>query len=104
MSSQLGSFEKILRVGEGRRMKRLAEQAAYITSIEPEFSELSDDALRGKTGEFRERLESGATLEEVPFEAFAAAPAAPVRGTGPREVDRPLMGGVFLPQGGPRLG
>jgi hypothetical protein len=35
MSSQLGSFEKVLRIGEGRRMKRLAEQAAYITSIEP---------------------------------------------------------------------
>ncbi len=53
MSSQLGSFEKILRVGEGRRMKRLAEQAAYITSIEPEFRELSDDQLRDKTVEFR---------------------------------------------------
>ena len=50
MSSQLGSFEKILRVGEGRRMKRLAEQAAYITSIEPEFSELSDDELEAAAG------------------------------------------------------
>jgi preprotein translocase subunit SecA len=46
MSSQLGSFEKVLRLGEGRRMKRLAEQAAYITSIEPEFTALSDDELR----------------------------------------------------------
>ena len=62
MSSQLGSFEKILRVGEGRRMKRLAEQAAYITSIEPEFRELSDEQLRDKTIEFRQRLEDGETL------------------------------------------
>ena len=72
MSSQLGSFEKILRVGEGRRMKRLASQAAYITSIEPEFQALSDDELRAKTAEFRQRLENGETLEELLFEAFAA--------------------------------
>ena len=39
MAQQLGSFEKILRVGEGRRMKRLADQAAYITSLEPDFRE-----------------------------------------------------------------
>ena len=75
MSSQLGSFEKILRVGEGRRMKRLAEQAAYITSIEPEFRELSDDQLRDKTVEFRQRLENGEELEELLFEAFAAVRA-----------------------------
>ncbi|MGB8003454.1 MAG: hypothetical protein WCF27_04240, partial [Gaiellaceae bacterium] len=72
MSSQLGSFEKVLRIGEGRRMKRLAEQAAYITSIEPEFRDLSDEQLRNKTVEFRERLEKGETLEELLFEAFAA--------------------------------
>ena len=59
--SQLGSFEKVLRIGEGRRMKRLAEQAAYITSIEPEFRELSDEQLRDKTVEFRQRLENGET-------------------------------------------
>ena len=76
MSSQLGSFEKVLRLGEGRRMKRLAEQAAYITSIEPEFRELSDEQLRDKTIEFRQRLENGETLEELLFEAFAAVRVA----------------------------
>ena len=45
----LGSFEKALRFGEGRRMKRLAEQASYIATLEPDFRELSDDELRGKT-------------------------------------------------------
>src|SRR3954470_23605227 len=99
MSSQLGSFEKILRVGEGRRMKRLAEQAAYITSIEPEFSELSDDELRGKTAEFRERLESGETLEELLFEAFAAVREARVRESGQRMFDVQLMGGIVLHEG-----
>src|SRR3954451_17247723 len=99
MSSQLGSFEKILRVGEGRRMKRLAEQAAYITSIEPEFSELSDDGLRAKTAEFRERLEKGETLEELLFEAFAAVREARLRESGQRMFDVQLMGGIVLHEG-----
>ena len=52
-------FEKFLRFGEGRRMKRLAEQAAYIATLEPEFRALSDAELQGKTAEFRQRLENG---------------------------------------------
>src|SRR5213593_4094759 len=99
MSSQLGSFEKILRVGEGRRMKRLAEQAAYITSIEPEFRELSDEQLRDKTVEFRQRLENGETLEELLFEAFAAVREARVRESDQRMFDVQLMGGIVLHEG-----
>ena len=41
-----GKFEKVLRIGEGRRLKRLAEQAAYITSLKPDFEDLSDADLR----------------------------------------------------------
>src|SRR6266496_2619553 len=99
MSSQLGSFEKILRVGEGRRMKRLAEQAAYITSIEPEFHKLSDDELRSKTAEFRERLENGETLEELLFEAFAAVRESRKRESDQRIFDVQLMGGIVLHEG-----
>ena len=43
MAQQLGSLEKVLRAGEGRRLKRLQQQAAYITSLEPEFQALSCD-------------------------------------------------------------
>ena len=50
--SSLGRFEKVLRLGEGRRVKRLAEQAAYVTSLEPEFEALSDADLQVKTAEF----------------------------------------------------
>src|SRR5256885_6205926 len=99
MSSQLGSFEKILRVGEGRRMKRLAEQAAYITSIEPEFRELSDEQLRDKTVEFRQRFEDGETLEELLFEAFAAVREARLRESDQRMFDVQLMGGIVLHDG-----
>src|SRR5512133_4328279 len=99
MAQQLGSFEKILRVGEGRRMKRLADQAAYITTLEPEFQALSDEELRGKTVEFRERLEKGETLEELLFEAFAAVREARLRESDQRMFDVQLMGGIVLHEG-----
>jgi preprotein translocase subunit SecA len=99
MAQQLGSFEKILRVGEGRRMKRLADQAAYITTLEPEFQALSDEELRGKTVEFRERLENGETLEELLFEAFAAVREARLRESDQRMFDVQLMGGIVLHEG-----
>ena len=51
----LGRFERVLRVGEGRRLKRLQEQAVYIGTLEPEFEALSDDDLRGKTTRSEER-------------------------------------------------
>src|SRR2546430_4790059 len=99
MASQLGTFEKVLRVGEGRRMKRLAEQAAYITSIEPEFRELSDEELRDKTVEFRQRLENGETLEQLLFEAFTAVREARLRESDQRMFDVQLMGGIVLHEG-----
>ena len=71
MAQQLGSFEKILRAGEGRRLKRLADQAAYITTLEPDFESLSDSELAAKTVEFKERVERGESLEDLLFEAYA---------------------------------
>jgi preprotein translocase subunit SecA len=99
MAQQLGSFEKVLRVGEGRRLKRLAEQAAYIGTLEPEFEQLSDDELAGKTAEFRERFENGETLDALLFEAFAAVREAFKRTMGVRLFDVQLMGGVVLHEG-----
>jgi len=99
MAQQLGSFEKILRVGEGRRMKRLADQAAYITTLEPEFQALSDEELLGKTADFRQRLENGETVEELLFEAFAAVREARLRDSDQRMFDVQLMGGIVLHEG-----
>src|SRR5213082_2394942 len=96
MAQQLGSFEKILRVGEGRRMKRLADQAAYIATLEPEFQKLSDEELLAKTAEFRQRLENGESLEELLFEAFAAVREARLRESDQRMFDVQLMGGIVL--------
>jgi len=96
---QLGSFEKVLRFGEGRRMKRLQEQAAYIATLEPEFRDLSDDQLRAKTTEFRERLENGEELDNLLFEAYAAVREARLRESDQRMFDVQMMGGIVLHEG-----
>jgi len=95
----LGGLEKVLRVGEGRRLKRLAEQAAYITTLEPDFEKLSDAELAAKTVEFRERIERGESLEELLFEAFAAVREARKRESDQRIFDVQLMGGIVLHEG-----
>src|SRR5580765_5980005 len=99
MSQQLGSLEKVLRFGEGRRVKRLAEQAAYIGTLEPEFEALSDAELAGKTVEFRQRLENGEPVDELVFEAFAAVREAFKRTMGIRLFDVQQMGGIVLHEG-----
>src|SRR2546423_2758435 len=95
----IGSLEKALRLGEGRRMKRLAEQAAYIATLEPDFRKLSDSELRAKTIEFKQRLENGEELEEILFEAFAAAREARLRESDQRIFDVQMMGGIVLHEG-----
>src|SRR3954462_12885698 len=99
MAQQLGSFEKVLRFGEGRRLKRLQEQAAYIGTLEPEFEALSDDELAAKTTEFKQRVENGEPLEEMLFEGFAAVREAFRRTIGVRLFDVQLMGGIALHEG-----
>src|SRR6266540_4056345 len=99
MSPQLGSLEKVLRFGEGRRMKRLAEQVAYIGTLEPDFEKLSDSELQGKTAEFRQRLEQGEPVDELLFEAFAAVREAFKRSMGVGLFDVQLMGGIVLHEG-----
>jgi preprotein translocase subunit SecA len=98
-AQDLGSLEKVLRLGEGRRLKRLAEQAAYITTLEPDFEKLSDAELAAKTVEFRQRLERGEPLEDLLFEAFAAVREARKRESDQRIFDVQLMGGIVLHEG-----
>jgi preprotein translocase subunit SecA len=95
----LGALEKVLRFGEGRRLKRLAGQADYIASLEPEFERLSDAELTAKTAEFRQRLENGEELESLLFEAYAAVREAFKRSLGVRLFDVQVMGGIVLHEG-----
>jgi len=99
VAQQLGSLEKVLRFGEGRRVKRLAEQAAYIATLEPEYEALSDAELTGKTAEFKQRIENGEPADELVFEAFAAVREAFKRTMGVRLFDVQQMGGIVLHEG-----
>src|SRR4051794_28702438 len=94
-----GTLDKALRFGEGKRMKRLAQQAAYIATLEPEFQKLSDEELRGQTADFRRRIENGEELENLLFEAFAAVREARVRESDQRIFDVQMMGGIALHEG-----
>jgi preprotein translocase subunit SecA len=57
-------IEKLGQIGEGRKKKQLAHVAELVNTYEPEVEDLSDAELAGKTAEFRERLESGETLDD----------------------------------------
>jgi preprotein translocase subunit SecA len=94
-----GGFERFLRVGEGRRLKRLRSQAEYIATLEPEFEKLSDEELKGKTAEFRQRIANGEALEDILFEAYANVREAFKRAMGVRLFDVQMMGGIVLHEG-----
>ncbi|MCB1609271.1 MAG: preprotein translocase subunit SecA, partial [Xanthomonadales bacterium] len=90
---------KIFGSRNDRTVRRLRKQVAKINALEPEFEALSDDALRGKTAEFRSRLEAGETLDQLLPEAFAAVREAAKRTLGLRHYDVQLIGGMVLHQG-----
>ena len=98
-TTDFGKFEKVLRLGEGRRVKRLKQQAEYIATLEPEIQALSDDELRAKTAEFRQRFENGESLEDILFDAFAAVREARWRESQQRMFDVQMMGGIVLHEG-----
>jgi preprotein translocase subunit SecA len=96
---QLANIEKALRFGEGRRLKRLRNQAEYVATLEPDFEALSDAELAGKTAEFRQRIDNGEPVDDLIFEAFAAVREAAKRTLGQRHFDVQVMGAIVLHEG-----
>src|SRR5262245_30651234 len=92
-------FQKILRAGEGRTLKRLEGRVRDINALEPEYEALSDDQLAAKTIEFRERFDQGEDLDDLLPEAFAAVREASKRTLGMRHFDVQLVGGMVLHEG-----
>ena len=87
---------KMLRAGEGKKLRRLQEIVPLINDLEPEVEALDDDALRYRTVEFRERLDQGEDLDDLLVEAFAVVREASRRVIGQRHFDVQLMGGMAL--------
>ncbi|AKS42720.1 preprotein translocase subunit SecA [Wenzhouxiangella marina] len=90
---------KIVGSRNDRLIKRLEKDVEAINALEAEFKELSDDALKAKTEEFRQRHRDGASLDDLLPEAFAVAREASVRTLGLRHYDVQLIGGMVLHQG-----
>ena len=93
-------FSKVLRAGEGRKVKSLAAVVPLINSIEDEIHALDDAALVAKTAEFRQRLEHGEDMNDLLVESFAVVREAAQRTIGQRHYDVQLMGGMALHFGG----
>jgi preprotein translocase subunit SecA len=89
-------FSKILRAGEGRKVRALKALVPDINGIEPEFEALTDEQLAHRTVEFRERLDKGESLDDLLIEAFATVREAARRTIGQRHFDVQLMGGAAL--------
>src|ERR1700730_13407041 len=85
---------KVLRAGEGKKVRRLAELVPLVNALEPEMEGRSDDELRALTDVYRQRLERGESLEDLLVEAFALVREAAWRVLGQRHFDAQLMGGM----------
>ena len=89
-------LSKVLRAGEGKKVRRLAELVPAINELEPAMEALSDDELKAKTQEFRYRLADGESLDDLLIESFAVVREAAWRVLGQRHFDVQLMGGMAL--------
>jgi preprotein translocase subunit SecA len=96
----LGSLARSLfGTANDRIVKGFDKPVAKINALEPEFAKLSDEQLRARTTEFRERLAKGETLDDLLVEAFAVVREAAKRTLGQRHFDVQLKGGMVLHQG-----
>ena len=89
-------LSSILRVGEGRAVKRLKNIADRVIALEDDYAALSDAELAGKTDEFKQRLKDGETVNDLLLEAFATAREASWRVLGQKHFPVQVMGAASL--------
>ena len=92
-------FRKIFGSKNSRELKRMGKIVARINDLEESIKALSDEELKGKSDEFRQRIEGGETLDAILPEAFAVCREASVRVMGMRHFDVQLIGGITLHEG-----
>ena len=95
----MGLFDKVFGTRSQREIKKIQPLVDKILALEPEYRELSEEALKAKTGEFKKRLNEGETLDDLLPEAFAAIREAADRVLGLRPYPVQLIGGIVLHQG-----
>ncbi|MCL2566331.1 MAG: preprotein translocase subunit SecA [Defluviitaleaceae bacterium] len=92
-------FKKLFGSYSDREIKRIKPLADKVESLEPSFKSLSDEELRGKTAQFKDRLANGETLDNILPEAYAAVREAAIRVLGQRHYYVQLIGGIILHMG-----
>lgn len=92
-------LEKIFGTKNERELKRYFKIVEEINALEPRISKLSDEELKAKTDEFKERLTKGETLDDILTEAFATVREAAKRTLGMRHFDVQIVGGIVLHEG-----
>ena len=92
-------FTKLIGSRNDRYLKKLQKTVDQINSMEGQFSALSDEQLKAKTAEFKQRVTDGASLDDLLPEAFATVREASKRIFGMRHFDVQLLGGIVLHQG-----
>jgi preprotein translocase subunit SecA len=92
-------LKKVFGSRNDRLVKKMSKTVAEITALEPAVEKLSDEALRAKTAEFRDRLAQGAHLDTLMGEAFAVVREAGRRVLGMRHFDVQMIGGMVLNDG-----
>ncbi|HEY8536140.1 MAG TPA: hypothetical protein VIL25_06810, partial [Vicinamibacterales bacterium] len=90
---------KVFGTQNERELKRIFPVVSAINALEPQMQQLSDEALRAKTEEFRRRVADGTSLDDLLPEAFAVVREAARRVLGMRHYDVQLIGGYVLHQG-----
>lgn len=92
-------LSKILRIGEGRAVKRLSKIADEVLALESQYADLTDAELKAKTTEFQKRIADGETVDDLILEAFAVAREASWRVLGQKHYHVQVMGGAALHYG-----
>jgi preprotein translocase subunit SecA len=92
-------LSKVLRAGEGKTLREFQGITTAVNQLEPVFEALSDEELKSKTTEFSQRLEAGASLDDIQPEAFAVVREAAKRVLGQRHYDVQVVGAAALHKG-----
>ena len=95
----MGIFEKIFGTHSDRELKDINKKVDKINALKPQMQNLTDDELRAKAAEFKERLAKGETLDDLLVEAYAVVREAGKRALGMELYDVQLAGSIVLHQG-----
>jgi len=95
----MGILSKIFGDANERYINKIRPLLEEVSSFEEQISKLSDDALKNKTGEFKNQFLKGASLDEILAEAFAAVRETAKRTLKQRHFDEQILGGIALHQG-----